>query len=195
MWPSWEIVPVQGITVIVLQKPKLEQEHLTFRLRVNLCLSTRYIFIDRTCVSSFPSHMPHSNNIEYFYLLSEKSSQEEDSDYCNYENSSSTIAVDPGAVRPQCAKSVRPYLAKVTPVFTAAVVLCVICFGMFWAGRHWPLNLERRCLNLHFMYCGLFYPQNAIDVGLIMLLAPALKAIDSRYKPTKFNGTLDYPSI
>ena len=28
-----------------------------------------------------------------------------------------------------------------------------------------------------------------------MLLAPALKDIDSVYKPTKFNGTLDHPSI
>ena len=139
--------------------------------------------------------MPQSNSIEYSSLLSEKFSQEDDSDYCNYDNSSSTIAIDPGAVTAPRAKSVRPYLAKLAAVFTAAVVLFVICFGMFWAGRRWPLNLERRCLNLHSTYCGLFQPQETNNVQLIMILAPALKDIDSVYKPTKFNGTLDYPSI
>ena len=139
--------------------------------------------------------MPRSNRIEYSHLLPEKSSQEEETDDCNYANSTSTIAIDPSAVRSQRAKSVRPYLAKMALVLTAAVVLFVICFVMFWAGRHWPLNLERRCLNLHSTYCGLFHPQYTIDVRLIMVLAPALKDIDSVYKPTKLNGTLDFPSI
>lgn len=139
--------------------------------------------------------MPRSNRIEYSQLLPEKSSQEEDSDYCNYTSSTTTIAIDPGAVRSEHANSVRPYQAKVALVLSAAVVSFAICFGMFWAGRHWPLNLEMRCLNLHSTYCGLFHPQNTVDVETDMVLAPALKDIDSIYKATKFNGTLDYPSI
>ena len=134
--------------------------------------------------------MPRSNRIEYSQLLPEKSSQGEEIEYCDYANSTSTIAFDPGAVRSERANSVRPYLAKVALVLNAAVVLFVICFGIFWAGRHWPLNLERRCLNLHSTYCGLFHPQNTIDLRTDMVLAPALKNIDSIYKPTKFNGTL-----
>lgn len=107
--------------------------------------------------------MPRSNHIEYSQLLPEKSSYEEETDYCNYANSTSTIAVDPGAVRSERANSVRLYLAKVALVLTAAVVVFVICFGIFWAGRHWPLNLERQCLNLHSTYCGLSHPQDTID--------------------------------
>ena len=102
--------------------------------------------------------MPQSNRIEYSHLLSEKSSQEEDTDYYNYETSTATIAIDPGAVQPQPGKSVRAYLAKVALVLTAAVVLLVICSVMVWAGRHWPLNLDRQCLNHHSTYCGLFQP-------------------------------------
>ena len=139
--------------------------------------------------------MSQSNRIEYSHLLSEKSSQEEDTDYSNYDNSTSTIAIDPGAVRPQRAKSERAYFAKVALVLTAAVVLLLICSVMVWAGRHWPLNLDRQCLNLHSTYCGLFEPQTTIEARLIVVLAPALKDIDSVYKPTKFNGTLDHPSI
>ena len=139
--------------------------------------------------------MPRSNRIGYSQLLPEKSSQEEESDYCNFANSTSSITFDPGAVGSENANSVRPFVAKVALVLSAAVVSFVICFGIFWAGRHWPLNLERRCLYLHSTHCGLFHPQDTIDVGIDMVLAPALKDIDSIYKPTKFNGTLDYPSI
>ncbi len=139
--------------------------------------------------------MPQSNPIEYSHLLSEKPSQEEDTDYCNYDNSTSTVAIDPGAVWPQRAKSVRPYIVKVALVLAAAVVLLAVCSVMFWAGRHWPLNLDRQCLNLHSTYCGLFEPQITNEARLIMISAPALKDIDSVYKPTKFNGTLDHPSI
>ena len=103
--------------------------------------------------------MPQSNRIEYSYLLPEKPPQEEDADYCNYDDSTSTIAIDPGAVRPQCAKSVRPYIANVALVLAAAVVLLVTCSVMLWAGRHWPLDLDRQCLNLHSTYCGLFEPK------------------------------------
>ena len=159
------------------------------------CVRVHHISIDPTPAFSFPHDMPCSNRVEYSYLLPEKSSQEEEFDYCNYANSTSTIAIDPGAVQPQRARSLRPYLAKVALGLTAAVVLLVICSVMFWAGRHWPLNLERRCLNLQSTYCGLFQPQDTNNVQLIMVLAPALKDIDSVYKPTKFNGTLDYPSI
>ena len=70
-----------------------------------------------------------------------------------------------------------------------------MCSVIFWVGRHWPLNLERQCLNLHSTYCGLFELRTTIDVRLIMVLAPALNDIDSAYKPTKFDGTLDTPSI
>ena len=105
------------------------------------------------------------------------------------------ITVDPGAVRPQRAKGVRPNLVKAALVLTAAVVLLVVCSVMVWAGRHWPINLDRRCLNLQSTYSGLFEPQTMTEVQLIMVLAPALKDIDSVYKPTKFNGTLDHPSI
>ena len=139
--------------------------------------------------------MPQSDRIEYSHLLSEKSSQEEDTDYSNYDNSTSTITIDPGTVRPQRAKSVRQYLAKVALVLAAVVILLVMCSVMLWVGRHWPLNLDRQCLNLQSTYCGLFEPRTTIDVRLIMVLAPALKDIDSAYKPTKFNGTLDSPSI
>ena len=78
--------------------------------------------------------MPRSNRIEYSQLLPEKSSQGEEIEYCDYANSTSTRAINPGIVRSERANRVRPYLAKVALVLTAAVVLCVICFGMFWAG-------------------------------------------------------------
>ena len=139
--------------------------------------------------------MPQSDRIEYSHLLSEKSAQEDDSDYCNYDNSTSAIVTDPDTVRPQCAKSVRQYLAKVALVLAAVMILLVICSVIFWVGRHWPLNLDRQCLNLHSTYCGLFEPRTTIDGRLIMVLAPALNDIDSAYKPTNFNGTLDTPSI
>ena len=136
--------------------------------------------------------MPQTNRIEYSHLLSENSSQEEDIDYYNHGNSTSTIAIDPSTLRPQRAKTVR---LKVALVLTAAVVLLVVCSVMVWAGRHWPINLDRQCLNLHSTYCGPFEPETTIEVQLTMVLAPALKDIDSVYKPTKFNGTLDHPSI
>lgn len=139
--------------------------------------------------------MSQSTPVEYAHLLAEKPFREEDTDYCNYENNTSTFAIDLGAVRPQRAKSLRPYLAKVAFILTAAVGLLVVCSVMFWAGQHWPLNLDRQCLNLHSTYCGPFEPQTTIDVRLTMVLAPALRDIDSVYKPTKFNGTLDHPSI
>ena len=139
--------------------------------------------------------MPQSDRIEYSYLLSENSAQEDDFDCCNYDNSTSTIVTDPDTFRPQCAKSVRQYLAKVALVPAPVVILLVTCSVSLWIGRHWPLNLDRQCLNLHSTYCGLFEPRTTIDVRLMMVLAPALNAIDSAYKPTKFNGTLETPSI
>lgn len=145
--------------------------------------------------ASSPFYMPQSNHIEYSHLLSERSSQEEGIDYYNHDKSTSTIAIDSGAVRPQRAKSVRPYLAKVALVLTATVVQLVLCSLLVWAGRHWPLKLDRQCLNLHSTYCGLLEAQTTIEVRLTMVLAPALKDVDSVYKPTKFNGTLDHPSI
>lgn len=139
--------------------------------------------------------MAQSNHTEYYHLLSEKSTQEEDTECCHYDNSTSTISINPSAVRPQQAKSWRPYLAKMALLLATAVVLLSICSVVFWAGRHWPLNLDRQCLNLHSTYCGLLEPRNTIEIRLIMILAPALKDIDSIYKPTKFNGTLNHPSI
>ena len=89
----------------------------------------------------------------------------------------------------------RQYLANVALVLAAVVILLVMCSVMLWAGRHWPLNLDRQCLNLQSTYCGLFKPRTTIDVRLVKFLAPALKDVESAYKPMKFNGTLDHSSI